>query len=792
MLPVSPVAPSVKRPREESKIKQAYFIELFAGMGVLTEAVRRMGIHCEDPDEMWSGGTDFRERSQVEALKEKVALRAGQVRHLIIHLAPPCASYSRARDRSFKTRVRSSIYPEGLPGRQGQTKEPNRITKNAYKFAVWAADELGAMVSMENPRRSYLWDYVAREPQADSDYTDVHFSPCLHGATYQKPTKLRCWNWYPKRLEGVCSLKDGTFSCGRTQKEGHEVLEFTGKRTHTAAEYAPGVCKVWAEALCEATSVDVDPKLALDTVELVEQGRVKRHCSRGEEEDSRKAVREREDRESRAGMRNPADLEAGWPELWECMGRVRRVLEKARNKNEELKDLTDLCGEQPARRPVTEAVLHELRCDLADELGIARGEVEFHHPASTWRYRLIQGVQAEAADPDKHAAEWLETGAPMGLAAPIAPGGLFPRVVPAPERSLEELDAESRWDSNHPSFEETHGEDRPPGVELIEGYVEKGMGRIYRDAAAASEALGKTIHPAPMGNVTTLKNDRLKHRVIQDLKANKVNTAVTLTERQVLPRGVDHGLDMARLSCKLGRGQIMKVMVLDFKDAFMSIPLCDSEKPYNCAVMKEEILRKREALDNDEPEKGKCIVWNVLGFGGKPNPLVYSRVASFAMRTAQAMFQRKPTEGPRLRSQLYVDDPAVTASGSEEEVQLAFDLVLAWWLALGIPLAWAKGKVVAGKEEHDWIGVCYKVVRHGVAEMTLPTKYLESLLEVLYPFCNLKGRASLREAERMVGKASRVAQVVPAAKPFVSGLWVALTETKRDALREETRPGELV
>ena len=180
-------------------------------------------------------------------------------------------------------------------------------------------------------------------------------------------------------------------------------------------------------------------------------------------------------------------------------------------------------------------------------------------------------------------------------------------------------------------------------------------------------------------------------------------------------------------------------------------------------------------------------MWNVLGFGGKPNPLVYSRVASFAIRTAQGMFSKTAKTGPRLRAQLYVDDPALTARGTPQEIELAFDLVLLWWMALGIPLAWAKGAVTTNKAEHDWIGVRYRLVKPGEAEMALPTKYLEDLLEVLEPFCHLQGQASLKDAEKMVGKASRVAQVIPAARPFVSGLWAALTATRLDAQSGENK-----
>ena len=780
-LPAGPVvAPSSRKRKQEGDKSQAVFLEFFAGTGVLTEAVRRVGVACGDPNDVATGGTDFRVHSQVENLKEELTKLAGQTRHLFVHLAPPCATFSRARDRSIRTRLRNKWYPEGLPGKETQTREANGIARRAYKLACWAADELGAKVTLENPRKSYLWQFVSKFDSADTVYSDLHFSPCLHGASYQKPTTLRCWNWKPAKLEGVCSLSGGVFTCGRTQAEGHTVLEFGGAKTHEAAEYAAGVCEKWAYAIGEEAAIDVNPEISLEAVELTD-AKVKRHKSRGTDQPSSKETRNIEDEASMAGMRNPTDLEEKWPRLWATMARVRKCLTELIQEDEELQELSGSCGDNPKRKPPSEEKLLKVRAVLADELGVAHDEVDAHHPSAPWRHALVYAVQVESADPDLAMAGWLREGAPMGLDAAIEPGHLFPKVEPKPEKTLEELDAEERWQNNHPSFELLHGGGEPPGVELIKGYVEKKMGKLFQSVKEAEAFVGTRIHPAPMGNVTTVKNGKLKHRVIQDLKANAVNSAVVLPERQVLPRGIDHALDMARLSVNPSPREDLSVLILDYKDAFMSIPLDAREMKYNCSVLSEPIQREREEIYEGEPLEGKCIMWNVLGFGGKPNPLVYSRVASFAIRTAQALFSKKATSGPRLRSQLYVDDPALTARGTKKEVTLAFDLVLLWWMSLGIPLAWAKGAVSHNKEEHDWIGVRYRLVKPGEAEMALPTKYLKELLEVLEPFCQLKGKATLKEAQKMVGKASRVAQVIPAARPFVSGLWAALTATRADA-----------
>ena len=146
---------------------------------------------------------------------------------------------------------------------------------------------------------------------------------------------------------------------------------------------------------------------------------------------------------------------------------------------------------------------------------------------------------------------------------------------------------------------------------------------------SAEAHLWAKCHPAPLGNVVNLKEDgTFKHRLIQDLRANGVSGAVALPERQVLPRGVDHGLDLALLGQELGEGEDVFTLVLDFKDAFMSIPLHEDERRFNCANTGFPLSRTRGPVCDGEPDLGGFVVWRTLGFGGR---------ASFACRTAQAL-----------------------------------------------------------------------------------------------------------------------------------------------------------
>ena len=59
-----------------------------------------------------------------------------------------------------------------------------------------------------------------------------------------------------------------------------------------------------------------------------------------------------------------------------------------------------------------------------------------------------------------------------------------------------------------------------------------------------------------------------------------MNSAARLPERQVLPRPVDHAVDLATLSSQQEPGQAVWVAVADFADAYMSVPLLERERKF--------------------------------------------------------------------------------------------------------------------------------------------------------------------------------------------------------------------
>ena len=215
------------------------FLEVFAGYGVLTATLKGCGLPTLPPDEYFLGGTDFSDRREVQKLRDWLEALVGKAREierqhfqetgevlwLFIHLAPPCATFSKARDRSWRTRVRSWAQPAGIKPVSAKVRKANIIAKQAILFARWAAETLGATVTLEHPDFSYIWIYGAPYFGSHTKYRDARMSYCMYGKAYKKNTRFRTWNGDFSKLSRLCTTKKGRHSCGN---EYHAHLEFGG------------------------------------------------------------------------------------------------------------------------------------------------------------------------------------------------------------------------------------------------------------------------------------------------------------------------------------------------------------------------------------------------------------------------------------------------------------------------------------------------------------------------------------------------------------------------------------
>jgi len=164
----------------------------------------------------------------------------------------------------------------------------------------------------------------------------------------------------------------------------------------------------------------------------------------------------------------------------------------------------------------------------------------------------------------------------MGVKVSIpSSNGIFPAIAPDATLSPDEV-FEQSFAGNHPSFRDAApGSHDLPGLDVVTEHLNKGFGLLFADRAAAERHLRSPIALALLGCISKVRGDGTsKHRVVMDLRRNRVNDAAVVTERQVLPTVFHHAADLARLSnATLLPESSVKTLVLDFADAFMGISL---------------------------------------------------------------------------------------------------------------------------------------------------------------------------------------------------------------------------
>jgi len=124
--------------------------------------------------------------------------------------------------------------------------------------------------------------------------------------------------------------------------------------------------------------------------------------------------------------------------------------------------------------------------------------------------------------------------------------------------------------------------------------------------------------------------------------------------------------------------------------------------------------------------------------------------------------------------QLYVDDPVVVAAGTTQQNDVAFDVVVCWWLALGVALAWSKG--TRSENQHRWIGAEFTHEWREdrfCAVVRVPDAFAEDLWSRLGDLTRGKGHVTEATLDTLLGKAGRLAYVLPSTRPFVAALWAA-------------------
>ena len=275
--------------------KNTIFIECFAGKGDLSKAVSRLGIPTEEPQDLQTGGIDFSNDEQLLALWKHWRYLRDSGFALLVHFAPPCCTFSRARDRSRKTRLRSLASPAGLFPENVRTQQANLIAKNTALSIKFLVHQLGAQGTMEQPSSSYMLPFLDQEGLL-IEHNSVLLHQCRYGRPYRKPTVFLTFGGLDmSTLARTCTKSS---SCGRSF---HVSLGFGDSSTAEAAAYPAGLCAAYAGAVARHVAREDDDQHILEQLEVTDKGVVRRHVARGDVAPSAKAIRARADADSRAG-----------------------------------------------------------------------------------------------------------------------------------------------------------------------------------------------------------------------------------------------------------------------------------------------------------------------------------------------------------------------------------------------------------------------------------------------------------------------------------------------------------
>ena len=195
--------------------EKTMFLEVMAGSARLTAACITVGFeglaidHKGNKDKpiapcRWM---DLATPSGQLQLKTMIKRDAKKIAH--VHLAPPCGTASRARDKRLKKAdgspadidpkpLRSDLYPDGLPGLTGINHERVQAANILYQFTadlVELLEALGISWTLENPTNSLMWDTTPfrllsrkKANQLGVSYKRVTFDSCMHGGARPKKT----------------------------------------------------------------------------------------------------------------------------------------------------------------------------------------------------------------------------------------------------------------------------------------------------------------------------------------------------------------------------------------------------------------------------------------------------------------------------------------------------------------------------------------------------------------------------------------------------------------------------
>eukprot|EP00435_Cladocopium_sp_Y103_P001953 s3084_g1.t1 len=241
-----------------------YFLDIFCGTAGVAAALKRYGAEALGIDHVikknrMKGPAVRMDLTSLESQDLVLTeIRSGKVSGVM--LAPPCGTSSRAREIPIKNRrgktvrgpppLRSTAYPQGLPGLTGTNKVRVQQANKLYEFCqkvMFLCDQMNIPCIVENPEKSIFWLTKFMKPAPPSFRWHVVHA-CMYGSKRLKKTGLLI-NFSAPNLHLLC---DGSH---QHLPWTHQVLvdPVTNKRvqqfdTAAEAEYPKPFCEALAVA----------------------------------------------------------------------------------------------------------------------------------------------------------------------------------------------------------------------------------------------------------------------------------------------------------------------------------------------------------------------------------------------------------------------------------------------------------------------------------------------------------------------------------------------------------------
>ena len=262
---VTPEGSALGLSSKASRLEQQLCLELFAGKGGLSSALRAAHVPCMRPVELYDRSKKIIPEHDLsnEAVVSRLISDCKRGCYRYVHLGTPCNSWSTLQSLNDGTRTQAR--PEG-DGCQYREVLGNLLAVNSIRIAHAQIDS-GNYFSIENPKSSMLWKF---EPMLDLmsrsflvDFDQCSYGLCLESMvkdprrafpnprgqnTVKKPTSLLTNMEALKSLERTCSCssKHVPRMGGVSTKHGYKKL------SALAGAYPQPLCRKWALAVAGA------------------------------------------------------------------------------------------------------------------------------------------------------------------------------------------------------------------------------------------------------------------------------------------------------------------------------------------------------------------------------------------------------------------------------------------------------------------------------------------------------------------------------------------------------------